>query len=407
MKNDYIVFDTETTGVDADKEILQLSMVNDKGQCIFNEYFKPEHHTSWEEAQAINGISPEMVKDCKPISAYKEQIEDIFRNCDKVVAYNIKFDWEALSKVVDINQFNLQQNDLMILYADKIVKEPIKERKPWMTGEYKWQKLTDCAKHYGFDWFSTKTNAHDSLGDTLATQFCFEAFKNEYLEKLKLEFTLGANEVMVEYFNKDIDKAYEAYSRIDDLNEEVKNIYSTDKDRQLLSNTFNKYFREAIPSTISYDVIVHDEHVKERLNPKEERVAHLTSQIQEFLNVFHEKGVNEENIRKCLLNDEKRDILATKIEHLTLRASFKFGNDDLSNDGWDIFGQMNRMAREGVFQKMAQEQAVVKETAKEQVPQMDRPLTFEERMAQAKVFAQKHNEQMQKQNMKHHDKDAR
>lgn len=63
MKSKRIVIDTETTGLDPNEdEILQLSVINvNDGSTIYNQYFKPEKATSWEQAQAVNGISPEMV----------------------------------------------------------------------------------------------------------------------------------------------------------------------------------------------------------------------------------------------------------------------------------------------------------------------------------------------------------
>lgn len=61
--SDAIVIDTETTGLSPldGAEILQLSIINQDGEILFNEYFKPMFAESWEIAMQINHITPEMV----------------------------------------------------------------------------------------------------------------------------------------------------------------------------------------------------------------------------------------------------------------------------------------------------------------------------------------------------------
>ena len=73
-----IVLNTETTGLDASKdEILQLSIIDENAEILYNQYFKPEKVHSWHEAQAVNGISPEMVKGCPPIWKERNKIQSI------------------------------------------------------------------------------------------------------------------------------------------------------------------------------------------------------------------------------------------------------------------------------------------------------------------------------------------
>jgi DNA polymerase III epsilon subunit-like protein len=76
MTTDYsskkiLVLDAETTGIPMsfddsstiDHEILQLAMIDGEGRILFHEYFKPKKHKVWPEAEAINGITPPMLKD--------------------------------------------------------------------------------------------------------------------------------------------------------------------------------------------------------------------------------------------------------------------------------------------------------------------------------------------------------
>ena len=88
----FICFDTETTGTDANAEILSLAIVDQDNNVLFNERFRPIRNTSWPDAQKVHGISPEDVKDCLPIYKYRNQIVDIFSKYELLIGYNFAFD---------------------------------------------------------------------------------------------------------------------------------------------------------------------------------------------------------------------------------------------------------------------------------------------------------------------------
>lgn len=48
--NNKIILDLETTGVNSDDEIIQLSIINLEKEVLFDQYIKPMNKTSWEEA---------------------------------------------------------------------------------------------------------------------------------------------------------------------------------------------------------------------------------------------------------------------------------------------------------------------------------------------------------------------
>ena len=59
-----LIFDTETTGLDPMRdEILQLSIIDENEDVLFNDYLKPTRKTEWPDAERINHISYMMVKD--------------------------------------------------------------------------------------------------------------------------------------------------------------------------------------------------------------------------------------------------------------------------------------------------------------------------------------------------------
>lgn len=170
-----IVVDTETTGFYPERgdELLQVAIIDaDTKQVIFNELIKPDLMESWPDAEAVNGISPEMVFDKPHISAYRDQIQRIINAADVIIGYNTFFDLNFLERCADVNAYNQFTKivDVMQLFAAKYGKwDEAKQRR-------KWVKLIEAAYHYGYNW---EIRAHDALGDVYATLFVYENLKRE------------------------------------------------------------------------------------------------------------------------------------------------------------------------------------------------------------------------------------
>lgn len=171
-KKKIIVLDVETTGLDClCDEILQLSIIDGEGDTLFDEYIKPIKHIQWPQAENINGISPEMVKDKLTFECYKGEVQSIIDSADLIVGYNLNFDiWFLKYSGITID-FTKDFYDVMLKFA-AIYGE-------WSDYymDYKWQKLTTCASYYCYEW---EENAHNSLGDCKATLYCYnKLIKNE------------------------------------------------------------------------------------------------------------------------------------------------------------------------------------------------------------------------------------
>lgn len=164
-----IVLDTETTGLHPDTdELLQLSIIDATGKVLYDSYFKPVDTESWDEAEAVNHISPEMVADAPPIETQIETINRILHDADMIIGYNVGFDLTFLSYAA-ITVPDTRIVDVMRIFA------PIYGEEDEKHGGFKWKSLVVAAEYYNFDW--SKYPAHNSLGDCFATLHVFDRLR--------------------------------------------------------------------------------------------------------------------------------------------------------------------------------------------------------------------------------------
>ena len=96
----YIFIDTETTGLNAENdELLSISVDDHDGKCIFNSLVKPEHCNNWTDAEKVNGITPNMVKNAPKFKVLMPVLNKIFKG-KHIVAYNMAFDASFLGKTL-------------------------------------------------------------------------------------------------------------------------------------------------------------------------------------------------------------------------------------------------------------------------------------------------------------------
>ena len=127
-----IAMNFEATGYEYGDELLQLSIINFKGDILFNSYFKPQKHKEWIETEKENGITPEMVANAPRISEMAKQIAEIFNKADlilysKYYSYYWLFSWSNIliqpeyRREVNVNEM-ITESDNFELPKDSLEK---------------------------------------------------------------------------------------------------------------------------------------------------------------------------------------------------------------------------------------------------------------------------------------------
>ena len=140
-----VYLDTETTGVSADDEIVELTIIDDDGEPLINTLVKPRYHTSWPDAQRVHGIAPIDLRHAPTQSQISDDIRKTVKG-KRVVIYNAPYDSQYLPELEEAGEVRCAMRE----FAD------------W--NKSKWINLGNATKIVGYEW----EGAHRALADTKA-----------------------------------------------------------------------------------------------------------------------------------------------------------------------------------------------------------------------------------------------
>lgn len=162
LDKDYVVIDTETTGLQT-PEVCQLALVP-KDNKAFCSLVKPVAAIE-ASATAVHGITNEMVADSSPIDAYWYGVIGELRTSQVLIGYNVSYDIKALSRSLELKGlvFRPSQHvlfDVMLCYA------AFRGEISPAHGTFRWHKLSDALSHVGIE---MDGDFHNALTDAYAT----------------------------------------------------------------------------------------------------------------------------------------------------------------------------------------------------------------------------------------------
>lgn len=160
----FVVLDTETTGIDYRAEVVQIAIVNAMGEALVNTLVKPTCRIA-PDAIAIHGITDEMVAGAPTIGEVEADVRNAVRG-RTVIIYNAEYDMRLLyqssrARSLDVNWRDMAQRWVcaMLAYAEHRG-EPGRRY-----GEFKWHKLGAAARFEGVP----VGHAHAALDDCITT----------------------------------------------------------------------------------------------------------------------------------------------------------------------------------------------------------------------------------------------
>lgn len=150
---DWVILDTETTGLGGDAEIVQITVVDHQGKPLLDTLVKPQGVIE-KAAFEVHRISEQMLENAPLFPQVYELLVEILRN-RLVIIFNATFDHRMLWQSCQLHKIEFEafeHNCAMLMYSQWIGEYNTRRDRP---GSFKWQRLP------GGD--------HSALGDCKAT----------------------------------------------------------------------------------------------------------------------------------------------------------------------------------------------------------------------------------------------
>jgi len=162
LESDFVIVDTETTGLGNDAEIVEISIIDRDGTDLFTSLVRP-NMPILPEVVAIHGITNGMVCNAPSWKDIHDCVMHLFTN-KKIAIYNAPYDLRMLQQCSQFAGCRLpdlerQAKCVMQIYS--------KFRGEWSDkhGNWRWHKLSQAARDCGVD----AQNAHRAAADCRMT----------------------------------------------------------------------------------------------------------------------------------------------------------------------------------------------------------------------------------------------
>lgn len=151
----WIILDTETTGLGWDAEIVEISIIDSTGKVLYDSLVKPQRSIP-DDAIAIHGISNEDVACAPTWSEVWQQIQPIFANYHKILIFNAEYDERLIRQSCKIAKIDGIDDELYEFYCRCSC---VMEAYAQLLGSDRWISLANA---------TGKTTLHRALADCQA-----------------------------------------------------------------------------------------------------------------------------------------------------------------------------------------------------------------------------------------------
>lgn len=194
QKEDWCVLDTETTGTETEDEIIEIAIIDSKGEVLLDQLVRPFRHIN-PRAQEKHGISKEMLQRKPSFAQVLPQIVEVLSKFKRIIVYNADFDnrlFRQSVKKAGAQVFMSPQGKDMLEHSTA-------EQKYWLPVEwvcfmqiyaqhwgelgrfgYKWQKLQEAIYQQEIQ---IETSWHRAAGDCQATLALIKTLASQYEQR--------------------------------------------------------------------------------------------------------------------------------------------------------------------------------------------------------------------------------
>lgn len=160
---EFIVLDTETTGIGPDAEIVEIACIDQTGRVLINTRLKPKRPIP-PGATLVHGIKDSDVENAPTWDQVRAQVQAALTG-KRVVIYNMEYDTKILRSTDQAYQIKDQVWNNASYYCAMLAYAEFKGEWNDYRGNFKWHKLTAAVEQQGL----TVKDAHGALGDCLMT----------------------------------------------------------------------------------------------------------------------------------------------------------------------------------------------------------------------------------------------
>jgi DNA polymerase III subunit epsilon len=158
-----VYLDTETTGLNARAEIVEISVIDSDGTPLIDSLVRPLRSIP-ADATAVHGINMDMVRDAPDWGELWPRVLEVLKG-RHIGIYNADFDLRMMQQAHTSMGMRWQLDSAVPFCIMKLYAKFYGEINPYR-GSFRWQSLEKARKQLGL----SLPNSHRSLDDTLLTR---------------------------------------------------------------------------------------------------------------------------------------------------------------------------------------------------------------------------------------------